>query len=169
MTSAVPLTRTAIFRARDGHGEPLAERLLHAAALVAEAPGCELWLVHRDLQAPDTVRVCEVWASREQCDASLGLPGVRETAAQIMKLLAGPPEVVDGQLVGGARMVRGQTGASRVSRLLHVLGGSGSDGPSVELADDEVDHRDEVAVGSVSTGSAFRGLDQRVEALQESV
>ena len=53
--------------------------------------------------------------------------------------------------------------------LLHVLGGSGSDGPGVELADDEVDHRDEVAVGAVPTGSAFRGLDQRVEALQESV
>jgi hypothetical protein len=53
--------------------------------------------------------------------------------------------------------------------LLHVLGGSGSGGPGVELADDEVDHRDEVAVGAVPTGSAFRGLDQRVEALQESV
>jgi quinol monooxygenase YgiN len=97
MTSIAPLTRTAIFRARDGQGEQLADRLLHAAALVAEAPGCELWLVHRDLQSPDTVRVCELWASLERCEASLELPGVRENAAEIMQLLGRAPEVVDGQ------------------------------------------------------------------------
>jgi len=44
--------------------------------------------------------------------------------------------------------------------LLHVLGGSGGDRSGVELADDEVDHRDEVAVGAVPAGAAFRGLDQ---------
>jgi hypothetical protein len=44
--------------------------------------------------------------------------------------------------------------------LLHVLGGSGGDGSGVKLADDEVDHRDEVAVGAVPAGWAFRGLDQ---------
>ena len=47
-----------------------------------------------------------------------------------------------------------------ISRLLLVLGGSGGDGAGVELADDEVDHRDEVAVGAVPAGAAFRGLDQ---------
>lgn len=117
MTSIAPLTRTAVFRARDGQGEQLADRLLHAAALVAEAPGCELWLVHRDLQSPDTVRVCELWASLERCEASLELPGVRENAAEIMQLLARAPEVVDGQPLGGAQMLRGQTGASRFSIL----------------------------------------------------
>jgi hypothetical protein len=44
--------------------------------------------------------------------------------------------------------------------LLHDLGGLGDDGSGVELADDEVDHRDEVAVGPVPAGAAFRGLDQ---------
>ena len=53
--------------------------------------------------------------------------------------------------------------------LLHVLGGSGGDGSGVQFADDEVDHRDEVAVGAVSAGSAFRGLDQRVETLEQPV
>ena len=47
MTSTTPMTRTASFHARPGHGGALAERLLHAASLVAEAPGCELRLVHR--------------------------------------------------------------------------------------------------------------------------
>ena len=44
--------------------------------------------------------------------------------------------------------------------LLHVWGGSGDDGSGVELAGDEVDHRDEVAVGAVPAGSALSGLDK---------
>ena len=44
--------------------------------------------------------------------------------------------------------------------LLHVLSGSGSDGPGVEFADDEVDHRDEVAVGAVPAGAALGCLDE---------
>ena len=59
--------------------------------------------------------------------------------------------------------------AAGVRRLLHVLGGSRGDGTGVELANDEVDHRDEVAVGAVPAGAAFRGLDQRVEALEQPV
>ena len=62
MTQASPVTRTVTFRARAGHGQALAERLLHAAALVAEAPGCELWLVHRDQDDADIIRVSEMWA-----------------------------------------------------------------------------------------------------------
>ena len=46
MTQTSPVTRTVTFRARAGHGQALTERLLHAAALVAEAPGSA-----RELQA----------------------------------------------------------------------------------------------------------------------
>lgn len=60
-------------------------------------------------------------------------------------------------------------GLSDAMGLLHVLGGSRGDGTGVELANDEVDHRDEVAVGAVPAGAAFRGLDQRVEALEQPV
>jgi mannose-6-phosphate isomerase-like protein (cupin superfamily) len=52
MTPTTPMTRTTIFHARSGHGGPPAERLLHADSLVGEAPGCELWLVHRDGEFP---------------------------------------------------------------------------------------------------------------------
>jgi quinol monooxygenase YgiN len=76
MTSMTPMTRTATFRARDGRGAQLAERLLHAASLMAAAPGCELWLVQRDLDDADVIRVTEMWASRQHCDAALNLPGV---------------------------------------------------------------------------------------------
>lgn len=106
------MTRTVTFRARPGEGAQLAERLLYAASLVAEAPGCELWLVHRDREDPDAVRVSEMWASDEQCEAALNLPGAAETAAQVMELVHAPPEVVSGEPLGGARMVRGTTGAT---------------------------------------------------------
>jgi hypothetical protein len=43
MTSMTPMTRTATFRARDGRGAQLAERLLHAASRrVAPASAREL-------------------------------------------------------------------------------------------------------------------------------
>lgn len=106
------MTRTASFRARAGEGAQLAERLLYAASLVAESPGCELWLVHRDRDDPDTVRVSEMWASCEQCEAALKVPGVRENAARVMELVDSPPEVLDGEPLGGARMLRGSTGAT---------------------------------------------------------
>jgi quinol monooxygenase YgiN len=117
MTQTSPLTRTVTFRARVGRGQALAERLLHAAALIAEAPGCELWLVHRDQDDADIIRVSEIWAGRKQCDDALGLPGVRKNATEVMQLLAEPPEVVDGQPLGGVRMVRGETGATVFSIL----------------------------------------------------
>ena len=63
-----PMTRTATFRARGGRGAQLAERLLRAASVMADVPGCELWLVQRDLDDPDMIRVTEMWASRQHCD-----------------------------------------------------------------------------------------------------
>jgi hypothetical protein len=79
---------------------------------------CELWLVQRDLDDPDVIRVTEMWARREHCGAALNLPGVEKNAAQVMGLLDGPPEVADTQLlerydlddVGEARYIREHLG-----------------------------------------------------------
>jgi quinol monooxygenase YgiN len=95
MTSMTPMTRTATFRARGGRGAHLAERLPRAASLMADVPGCEPWLVQRDLDDPDVIRVTEMWASRQHCHAALNLPGVEKNAAQVMDLLDGVPEVAD--------------------------------------------------------------------------
>ena len=46
------------------------------------------------------------------------------------------------------------------ARLVIILGGSRDDWSGVQLAHDEVDHRDEVAVGAVSASAALGGLDQ---------
>lgn len=111
------VSRFVTFHARPGESDKLAERLLCAASLVADAPGCQTWLVHRDQTDSDVVRINEIWASREQCDAALKLVGVPENAASVMELLTSDPEVVDGEAVGGARVIRGMTGATRFSIL----------------------------------------------------
>lgn len=111
------LTRFAAFHALPGHGEELAGHLLHAATLVAELPGCEMWLVHRDQADPDTIRVSETWASQEQCDASLTLPEVRENVQRVMALLSGAPDIVACEPLGGARVVRGSKGAAAFAIL----------------------------------------------------
>jgi len=108
-------SRLVTFNARPGNGEQLVERLQHQASLVAEALGCEQWQVHRDHANPDLVRVSEIWASSSQCDAALQLAGMPETAQSVTELLISPPELLEGELIGGARFVRGSAGASRFS------------------------------------------------------
>jgi hypothetical protein len=93
-----------MFRARGGPGAELAERLLYAASLLADVPGCELWL-----------------------DSA--------------------PEVADGEGIGGARMLRGSTGATAssiqqgwahrhiVAGEIHVAFGSHSPGDGEMVAD----------------------------------
>src|SRR6478735_5392822 len=49
--------------------------------------------------------------------AALNLPGVDKNAAQVMGLPDRPPEVADGEPLGGARMLRGSTGATAFSIL----------------------------------------------------
>jgi hypothetical protein len=39
---------------------------------MADVPGCELWLVQRNLDDPGMIRVTEMWASRRHCDAASG-------------------------------------------------------------------------------------------------
>ena len=113
------MTRTACSRpGRAGRGARRAPPVRRVTG-GPTCPGCELWLVQRDLDDPDTVRVTEMWSSRRQCDAALNLPGVGENAAQVMGLLDGPPEVADGEPTGVARMLRGSTGGAVQTGLTH--------------------------------------------------
>jgi quinol monooxygenase YgiN/mannose-6-phosphate isomerase-like protein (cupin superfamily) len=112
-----PFFRIATFHARRGCADRLAEQLLQAATLVAEASGCEHWLVHRDHDDADVVRVSELWSTRRQCEAALAAPEVRAHTARVMELIDGPPEMSDSEPLGGARAVRGATGAVRFAIL----------------------------------------------------
>jgi quinol monooxygenase YgiN/mannose-6-phosphate isomerase-like protein (cupin superfamily) len=111
------LFRIATFHARRGCADRLAEELLQAATLVAEAPGCEHWLVHRDPDDADVVRVSELWSTRRQCAEALAAPEASAHTARVMELLDGEPEVLDGEPLGGARAMRGTTGAARFAIL----------------------------------------------------
>ena len=112
-----PLARQVTFRARRGAGRQLSERLLVAAALVADEPGCEMWLVQRDASDSDVIRVIEQWGSSEQCEAALAREEVVENAELVMELVIGAPEVIDGEPLGGARVLRGVSGATVFSIL----------------------------------------------------
>jgi quinol monooxygenase YgiN len=57
--------------ARSGHGQELSEILLGAAAELAGDPGCLLYLINRQADAPDVIWVTELWRSQADLDASL--------------------------------------------------------------------------------------------------
>ena len=84
--------------AKPGHGAELAELLLRAA----EAPGegCELYLVSRQADAPDTVWVTELWRDQAALDAAREtLRGSADVAA-VMALIDAF-ETVELDLLGG--------------------------------------------------------------------
>jgi quinol monooxygenase YgiN/mannose-6-phosphate isomerase-like protein (cupin superfamily) len=66
-----PIARYGRLVAQAGKGEALGEILLRAAERLREDPGCELYLVNRQADEPDTLWVTELWQSQEALDESL--------------------------------------------------------------------------------------------------
>ncbi|WP_433147973.1 putative quinol monooxygenase [Actinomadura nitritigenes] len=86
--------------AQEGRGRELAELLLAAAARLEDEPGCELYLVNRQADAPDTVWVTELWRDQSALQAVLEqIKGSPETAAA-MKLVAAA-EMIELDHLGG--------------------------------------------------------------------
>lgn len=79
-------------QALPGHGPALAAILLEAAKLMANAPGCRLYLVSQDTAVPEMIWVSEVWDAQADHDNSLSLPGVRELIGRALPLMAGNPQ-----------------------------------------------------------------------------
>lgn len=89
-------------RAKEGHGDQLADILVKASALVQTAKGCRLYVLSRDPDSADTIWITEIWDSKEDHDGSLLVPGVRELIGQAMPILDGKPERgQELQLLGG--------------------------------------------------------------------
>ncbi len=63
--------------------------------------GCRSYIMARDPQSPDGIWITEVWDSKEQHAASLGIPAVRETINKAMPLIAGFGERFETEPVGG--------------------------------------------------------------------
>jgi len=86
--------------AKEGKAEELAERLLAAAAELEEDPGCELYLINRQADAPETIWVTELWRSQADLDAAVAKIRGSENVAATMAL-ADSFEMVELDLLGG--------------------------------------------------------------------
>ena len=78
-------------QAQAGKGKELGEILLKAAKLMENAKGCILYIVNKEVGNPDSIYIIEVWASKEDHDKSLGVPGVSELIKQALPILEGKP------------------------------------------------------------------------------
>jgi quinol monooxygenase YgiN len=98
-------------KAREGQGEVLVEHMLGVAQLLADVPGCELYVINILAAEPDTVWVTEVWGTQVGLDASLSIDSVKASVQQVVSLLAGPPERIDILPVGGIGLELGRNRA----------------------------------------------------------
>ncbi|HEV7882674.1 MAG TPA: antibiotic biosynthesis monooxygenase [Solirubrobacteraceae bacterium] len=86
--------------AHEGRGEELATLLLAAADELGADPGCELYLVNRQVGSPELIWVTELWRSQADLDASIErIRGSDEVAAAMA--LVDSFEVVELDLLGG--------------------------------------------------------------------
>ena len=88
-------------KAREGQRDALVEHMLGAAHLLADVPGCELYVINTSSTDADAVWVTEVWSTQAELDASLTIESVKASVEQVLPLLAGPPDRIDILPVGG--------------------------------------------------------------------
>jgi quinol monooxygenase YgiN/mannose-6-phosphate isomerase-like protein (cupin superfamily) len=106
------------FTAQPNRGDELAALLLRAADSLRDAPGCELYVINRSATNPDEIWVTELWLSQETLDASveeLGTEAGRARVAEVMALLAGPPERIDVEPIGGVGYLAGGSGYTHLN------------------------------------------------------
>ena len=97
------MTRVARYgkaTAKRGKVAELAEILLAAAAELEDDPGCELYLINRQSDRPDTIWVTELWRSQADLDASLERIRGSEGVAAAMALVE-DWQMIDLEQLGG--------------------------------------------------------------------
>ena len=82
----------------EGAREELLDTMLGG---MREMPGCLSYVIARDPTDPNALWITEVWASREQHQASLQLQTVQETIGKARPLIAGFGERFETEPVGG--------------------------------------------------------------------
>jgi mannose-6-phosphate isomerase-like protein (cupin superfamily)/quinol monooxygenase YgiN len=85
---------------REGCGERLAGLLLAAAEELGADPGCELYLVNRQVGSPDVIWVTELWRSQADLDASVQRIKDSPEVAAVLELVE-RWEMVELELLGG--------------------------------------------------------------------
>jgi quinol monooxygenase YgiN len=84
-----------------GRGSELASALLRVAEELRPSPGCELYVINKAADEPDTVWVTEVWADEAASDQALSGELGEVGIGEVIGLLAGPPELVELTPLGG--------------------------------------------------------------------
>jgi quinol monooxygenase YgiN/mannose-6-phosphate isomerase-like protein (cupin superfamily) len=94
--------RYAKFTAKPGQGDALAERMLNVAEGLRAVPGCELYVINRAADDPETIWVTEVWRSQEELDASLETEEAKASIPEVLALVQeGSFERIDATPLGG--------------------------------------------------------------------
>jgi quinol monooxygenase YgiN/mannose-6-phosphate isomerase-like protein (cupin superfamily) len=94
--------RYAKFTAKPGQGDALAERMLNVAEGLRAVPGCELYVINRAADDPETIWVTEVWRSQEELDASLETEEAKASISEVLALVQeGSFERIDATPLGG--------------------------------------------------------------------
>ena len=86
--------------AHPGRGDELAQHLLAAAAELESDPGCELYLVNRQRDAPDTIWITELWRSQADLDSAVEKIKDSPQVAAVRDLVE-RWEMVELELLGG--------------------------------------------------------------------
>jgi len=86
--------------AHPGRGDELAQHLLAAAAELESDPGCELYLVNRQRDAPDTIWITELWRSQADLDGAVEKIKDSPQVAAVRDLVE-RWEMVELELLGG--------------------------------------------------------------------
>lgn len=87
--------------AHSGQQAQLLELLVEAADAMTDVKGCDMYIVNTSPNDPDSVWVTEIWRSREEHDASLTGETAKAQIQRALLLLAGPPEAIILQPIGG--------------------------------------------------------------------
>lgn len=85
-------------RATSGQRDAVAAILLGSTTSM---PGCLSYIIAQDPTDPDALWITEVWDSKENHEASLSLPAVREAIAKGRPLIAGFGERFETLPLGG--------------------------------------------------------------------
>lgn len=94
------VSRYGKLTAKPGRGDELAAILLKAADDLAGDPGCLLYMVNRQKDAPDTIWVTELWRGQAELDAVLARIRESGQTAATMDVVQGG-EMVELELLGG--------------------------------------------------------------------
>jgi quinol monooxygenase YgiN len=87
--------------ATPGGADRLAAKFVESAELQRDNPACELMIVCKSPVDDDVIYLTEVWSSESEWEEARSSPAVARWAEEMPSLVAGPPQSVLLEPVGG--------------------------------------------------------------------